>query len=207
MTDAADGTPPAVIAFDVDGVLVRASDENGYYWQQELAHDFGIDMDEVARFFETDWDACILGQADLDDVLPPYLERWGYAGGVHDFLGYWFAHDCRLDTDLLDAIDRLDPASRLVIATNQDRHRARYLWENLELHRRFERMFASSAMGARKPDHAFWHHVTTTVDPAHPRDIMLIDDSETNVTAAREFGWQAIHYRDRSDLDGLLGSA
>ena len=198
--------PPAVIAFDVDGVLVRARDEQGLYWHQELSRDFGIATDEVELFFQNDWDACIVGDADLYDVLPPYLERWGYASGVDDFLDYWFEHDCRLDGDLLAAIDRLSPASRLVIATNQDRHRTRYLWNELDLRSRFERIFSSSDLGVRKPDHGFWHRITTALDPGNPGDILLVDDSEANVAAARDFGWRAIHYRGRSDLDGLLAS-
>lgn len=198
--------PPSVIAFDVDGVLVRARDERGFYWHQELSRDFGIATDEIELFFRNDWDACIVGDADLYDVLPPYLERWGYTGDVNDFLDYWFEHDCRLDGDLLAAIDRLSSASRLVIATNQDRHRTRYLWDQLDLRSRFEWMFSSSELGVRKPDHGFWHRVTAALDTESHADILLVDDSEANVAAARNFGWRAIHYRDRSDLDGLLAS-
>ena len=196
---------PSIVAVDVDGVLVHGNDDNGFIWQQALQRDFSIGPQQLARFFQNDWDACILGQADLRDVLPAYLESWGFAGTVDDFIAYWFTHDAHLNVTLVAELDRLKTECRLVIATNQDRHRARFLWYDLQLRRQFERMFASSALGVRKPDQTFWRDITVALGGVQPADILLIDDSEANVVSAREFGWQAIHYRDRSDLNDLLG--
>ncbi len=198
-------TLPRVIACDVDGVLVHGMTDGRYDWQDALARDFGISQDEVAAFFRDDWDACILGEADLCDVLPPYLKRWGYGGTVDDFLAFWFANDSNLDHDLIEEISGLGSRCRLVLATNQDRHRAAYLWNELGLSRRFERMFASSAMGARKPETQFWQMIADELGEATGPDVLLIDDSEKNVDAARRFGWQAVHYGDRADLDHLIG--
>ena len=197
--------PPRVIACDVDGVLVHGMTDGRYEWQDALARDFGISQDEVAAFFSDDWDACILGEADLYDVLPPYLERWNYGGTVEDFLAFWFANDSNLDHDLIEEIGGLGSQCRLVLATNQDRHRAAYLWNELGLSRRFERMFASSTMGVRKPEAQFWQLITDELGEVAGPDVLLIDDSEKNVAAARGFGWQAIHYSDRSDLNDLIG--
>ena len=196
---------PRVIACDVDGVLVHGMADGRYVWQDALARDFGISQDEIAAFFRDDWDACILGEADLYDVLPPYLERWRYGGTVEDFLAFWFANDSNLDHDLIEEFGRLGSQSRLVLATNQDRHRAAYLWDELGLSRRFERMFASSAMGVRKPQTQFWQAIADELGEAAAPNVLLIDDSEKNVEAARQFGWQAIHYTHRSDLDDLIG--
>jgi len=204
VADAATQSSPAIIAFDVDGVLVRMRGEEGYTWHDELTRDFGVPKAEVDRFFQTDWESCIVGEADLYDVLPPYLERWGFDGGVADFLGYWFEHDCRLDASLMAAIDRLPPSIRLVLATNQDRHRTDYLWRHLDLRSKFEHMFSSSLLGVRKPEHGFWHEITSALQPERRADILLIDDNADNVAAARDFGWQALHYRGLCDLDGLL---
>ncbi len=201
----ADRSLPRVIAFDVDGVLVKGMECGGYNWHAELTRDFGISLEDVEQFFLNDWDACILGLADLRDVLPPYLERWGYKGSADDFMAYWFSHDSDLDHGLIADLDRLDTHCQLVIATNQDRHRAHYLWHELALSSRFVRMFASSELGVRKPDHSFWRAITDEVAASGPAEILLIDDSEANVASARDFGWQTIHYRNKSDLDDLLG--
>lgn len=201
---AVDGLP-RVIACDVDGVLVRGMTDGSYDWQEALARDFGVSLDEVAAFFRDDWDACILGEADLCDVLPPYLERWNYGGTAEDFLAFWFANDSNLDHDLINEIGGLGSQCRLVLATNQDRHRAAYLWNELGLNQRFERMFASSAMGTRKPEMQFWQMIADEMGEAAEPDVLLIDDSVKNVDAAREFGWQAIHYTDRADLNDLIG--
>lgn len=207
MTVPAADSLPRVIAFDVDGVLVHGMTDGRYDWQDAVARDFGISHDEVAAFFRDDWDACILGEADLYDVLPPYLERWRYGGTVADFLAFWFANDSNLDHVLIEEIGGLGAHCRLVLATNQDRHRAAFLWDELGLSRRFDRMFASSSMGVRKPDAQFWQTITDELGEIAATDVLLIDDSEKNVAAARGFGWQAIHYSDRSDLNGLLGPA
>ena len=201
---AADNLPRA-IAFDVDGVLVHGMTDGSYDWQEAVARDFGIGQDEVATFFRDDWDACIIGDADLYDVLPPYLERWNYGGTVEDFLAFWFANDSNLDHNLIEEIASLGSQCRLVLATNQDRHRADFLWNELGLSRRFDRMFASSAMGVRKPDTQFWKMITDELGETAGPDVLLIDDSEKNVAAARRFGWRAVHYTERSDLDNLIG--
>ena len=195
-----------VIACDVDGVLVQSGDGVDYSWHKALGRDFGIRQDQIDAFFQNDWDACILGEADLRDVLPPYLEEWGFEGTADDFMAFWFHHDSHLDTALVGEIKRLRPHYRLVLATNQEHHRSHFLWQELALSDVFEHMFASSALGKRKPDQAFWDAVTEALGIARPDDILLIDDSEKNVEAARRFGWQAIHYNDRSDLDDLLGA-
>ncbi|MEM7124627.1 MAG: HAD-IA family hydrolase [Pseudomonadota bacterium] len=198
---------PRLIACDVDGVLVHGMTDGRYDWQEALARDFGVKQEDVAAFFRDDWDACILGEADLRDVLPPYLERWGYGGTADDFLAFWFANDSNLDHDLVEEISGLRSHSRIVLATNQDRHRAAFLWDEMGLSSRFDRMFASSSMGVRKPDTQFWRIITDEMGEVAGPEVLLIDDSQRNVEAARQFGWQAIHYRDRSDLDRLLGPA
>lgn len=202
-----DSNLPSIIAVDVDGVLINGLDDDGYLWQQAMLREFGIHKETLDPFFRRDWNACILGDADVLDVLPAYLDDWGFKGTAEDFVAFWFAHDAHLDHDLVADLDQIKSQCQLVMATNQDRHRARYLWDDLRLSETFEHMFASSALGAQKPDPAFWHAITTTLEAANPSDILLIDDNGKNVDSARRFGWQAIHYRDRSDLDGLLGPA
>ena len=52
-----------------------------------------------------------------------------------------------------------------------------------------------------KPDPAFFDRIATLL-ALPPETLLLVDDTEKNVTAARALGWQGFHFTDatRGDL-------
>ena len=53
-----------------------------------------------------------------------------------------------------------------------------------------------------KPQGEYYAHIERTLDMA-PEGLLLIDDGEGNVAAARDRGWSAIHYTGESDLSQI----
>lgn len=63
----------------------------------------------------------------------------------------------------------------------------------------------SARVGLIKPDPAIYRLHTETFGLA-PAQSLFIDDSAANVAAARQFGWQAIHYVGKDELRADLAA-
>ncbi len=194
-----------VLALDLDGVVVTGHPQGGR-WAQHLEADFGVTPARLREcFFIPYFDDIILGRADLFDGLEKAWPELGVRGTPRDLVKYWFAADSGIDAELLGVVRawRAADAGRCVLATNQEHHRAAYIWDELGLSRDFDELFYSAALGARKPDTAYFERVTEKLGVA-PADVLFFDDSEANVDAAAAFGWQAHVYRNARDVsDGL----
>jgi putative hydrolase of the HAD superfamily len=61
----------------------------------------------------------------------------------------------------------------------------------------FEFVVDSAFVGHRKPDREIYDIVLERLgDGLEPENLLFIDDIEHNVTAARDYGWSAVHYRE-----------
>lgn len=70
----------------------------------------------------------------------------------------------------------------------------------------FDRVLCSWHVGATKPDPAAYAGATEALG-VHPSVVLFVDDSDANVTAALEAGWQAHHYTDPLNLTATLRGA
>lgn len=175
---------------DVDGVIVHPVHAGG--WAERLEADLGLPVAELGRgFFAPHWKDISLGRADLHDRLAPVLARIAPHLSSQDLVDYWFAHDARLDTDLLNDLARLRARGiELHLATVQEHHRARYLWETLGFRERFDAMHYAADLGCAKPDAAFFRAIEARTGFT-PGDLLLIDDRADNIEGARACGWGA----------------
>jgi murein L,D-transpeptidase YcbB/YkuD len=78
--------------------------------------------------------------------------KLGFQGHVDDFMRYWFEKDSNLNARVLELVDRLKRSTRvdIYIATGQEHYRAQYLWSDLGLSKRFDRMFYSARLAGLK---------------------------------------------------------
>ena len=65
----------------------------------------------------------------------------------------------------------------------------------------YDYLFLSFEYGLRKPDREFYEEIQKKL-PFKKEDILLIDDKETNVESAKEFGWNAVKLTGRQ-LDDI----
>jgi len=199
--------------FDVDGVLIdgwHARPERRRRWDTTLQRDLGIDPEAFrARLFlpvaagePAPIERCSLGQADLAELLAGILPDLGYRGSAESLLDYWFAKDAVVNPAVLDAVERLrrHAGPRLYIATNQEHHRADYLWRVLAFSRHFDALFHSAALGVSKRDPAFFQAVDRAL--GGPGDSLLFDDTPEVCAAARAAGWDACLFDAPADLVG-----
>jgi putative hydrolase of the HAD superfamily len=189
------------IMMDVDGVLVSGRPEDGAHLFTDLERDLGIPLEVLQReFFLPRWPDIVTGRKPLLPELSAVLARIAPAVTAEALLDYWLRNDSRLDQALLAAIGVLRAGGdRVFLATNQEHHRARYLMEEMELAAHVDGIFYSAALGFRKPDRGFFELVQALAGPTGGT-LLLVDDTEANVLAARRCGWRAVHWLPGMDL-------
>ncbi|KFL30066.1 haloacid dehalogenase [Devosia riboflavina] len=190
-----------IIMMDVDGVLVAGRPKDGAHLFTDLEADLGISAPTLQReFFKPRWPDIITGRKALLPELAEFLTDIASAVSAQTLIDYWFENDSRLVEAVIEGMAELRTRGHLVyLATNQEHMRATYLMEVMGLARQVDGIFYSAAIGHRKPSQQFYRHIQDTLGSS-PDDITLVDDTEDNVIAAREQGWNAIHWRANMSL-------
>jgi putative hydrolase of the HAD superfamily len=189
---------------DVDGVIVHPAHAGG--WAERLEADLGLPVAALQdHFFKPHWSDVMLGRADLHDRLGPVLATIAPHLTSHQLAEYWFAHDARLDETLLADLAQWRAAGfELHLATVQEHHRARHLWETLGLSDRFDALHYAADLGCAKPDPAFFRAIEVRTGFA-PCDLVLIDDRPANVEGAQACGWRGVTWHGTCTLGNVLG--
>ena len=191
---------------DVDGVLVSGRPEDGLPFATDLEKDLGVSLDLLQReFFKPHWSEIVTGRAPLTERLSAVLATIAPELGVETLIDYWFSKDARIDRDVLDGLAHYRAQNiKVFLATNQEHRRATYLMKDLGLADHVDGIVYSAELGYRKPQQDFFRLATQRVGAA-PDRVVLVDDTLENIEAARQFGWQAVHWTGESALaDALL---
>ncbi|MHA7773267.1 HAD family hydrolase [Roseibium sp. M-1] len=196
------------IAWDFDGVLNRNIVDGRFVWADTLEEDLGIPLPEFERgIFDETFSNVINGKTDLQDHVQNWLDRSGYGLGASDLIDYWFDKDDLKDPYTCGLVDEIQSLGVVqIIATNNETRRASYIEDKVGFLCLVSRVFSSGRIGHAKPETAFFEHVSETLG-LPPSDILLIDDSASNVRAAQSLGWQGFHFdgRTRFELASFLG--
>lgn len=107
------------------------------------------------------------------------------------------------DEQMLDLLAALSAQKKLACFSNT--HEIH--WDHMTQHYRafqfFEQTVASHLIQAAKPDQKAFALVTKQLG-ADPQECLFIDDALANAEAARDFGWQAIHFQSHTALREAL---
>jgi putative hydrolase of the HAD superfamily len=181
---------PKLLMVDVDGVIVHPAHQGG--WAAQIEADLGVTRKALQDgLFTPHWKAIMLGGADLQEVLDEVLRQIAPHLNAKMVMDYWFKNDGRLDETLLAELAGLRAqGTSLHLATVQEHHRARYLWNTLGLNTRFDTMHYAADLGAAKPDLAFFRAIEQRTGQASAEHFLL-DDRQDNVDGARAAGWSA----------------
>jgi len=168
-------------------VIQSASPE----WRRRLASlvPDGAQADEfLAEVFAAER-PCITGEQDFAVVLEAILRRWQCNVNIDDALDIWTLIEP--DHEVLAMVRQLQgQGHRVCLATNQQRHRARYMSDVLGYKNLFDASFYSCDIGHAKPDRSYFLNMMDQLG-AKAGQLLFIDDKDANVAAARELGIQA----------------
>lgn len=187
--------------FDADGVVVNAEP-----FSKQLESDYGILREETEPFFRTDFQDCLVGKADLKEVITPWLRKWGWTNSVDDLLSYWFEAENQVAFEVVPYLKGLQAEGILCyLVTNQEKYRTAYLRKEMGLETLFERIYASSDLGYRKSDPEFFRMVLEDFTELDPAEIGYWDDDEKCIEAARHAGINAHLFTGIPSLREQLG--
>ena len=143
--------------------------------------------------------ASLTGQRGFREVLQALLREHGIAAPVDEVLRHW----CQIEPvpGVLDVVADLRAREYpCFVASNQQRHRARHMSVNLRYAELFTGEFYSCALGATKPDPAFFEAILRELD-LEPSSLLFLDDHQPNVDAACAQGIVGVRFDARHHPD------
>lgn len=190
------------VVFDVGGVLIRTHDHAPRRrWEAKL----GLrDWESEEIVFSSD----IGTAAQMGSLTEEQL--WREIGRrleldeerLAEFRSAFWSGDV-LDADLVDLIRQLRTRYQTAIISNATDGLRRTLNEKHRIADAFDLIVCSAEEGIMKPDLDIYRLTLQRLD-RKPEEAVFIDDSRENVSAARQLGMHAIHYRDGLDVKGAL---
>ena len=179
-----------VLIFDADGVLI-----NGDIFSKRFSKEYNIDINKINPFFDGPFKDCLVGKADLKEAIVPYLEEWGWKDGVDSFLEYWFSTEHSIDQGLIDYIQEYRKNGiKCVMATNQEKYRAEYMFNKIGFINSFDKMYVSAHLGHTKTNTQFFEKLVSELTDIKKDEILFWDDDIKNINTAKEFGINAELY-------------
>jgi len=134
------------------------------------------------------------------DVLDRCLRQIAPSISTDQFINYWFKMDSRIEHQVVDQVAQLRRRGIPVfLATNQEHVRAKYLMNDLKLSQHVDGLIYSAKVLSKKSDQAFFTECEKIVCRS-PADLLLVDDTLGNVTAAENAGWRAVHWAGTKNL-------
>lgn len=187
------------IIFDLGGVLINW-DPRGVY--KKL---FNGDEEKLDYFFSTvcpfDWnisldagysfDQGIQDRIALYPAYEPYIKAWKTRWSetiTGEILG---------TVDILKSIK--ETGYSLYALSNWSAETFPIVYERFEFLSWFEDVILSGEEKLVKPNPEIYHRLTARIKTA-PENCLFIDDSEKNIEAAHELGFQTIHFTNPEDL-------
>jgi putative hydrolase of the HAD superfamily len=194
------------VLFDADGVV-----QTERPFADELARMQGWTIDDAWAFVHEMWDSdqqlhCLTGARDLMPTVAAMLEARGVATEASTFYKEWLARTIVPVGEVFAAVDAVRVRGvTCALATNQEAFRFAFMADELGYRDRFDHLFASCAMGVRKPDTAYFEQMLRVLGvPAS--DVLFLDDHPANVEAARAVGLHADLVAQCADVPDLLRS-
>lgn len=189
------------ILFDVDGVLIHTET-----WSSEYLKKNHLPPDTMKDFFSGIFRECTIGKVDLKEILPPFLEKWGYRGNVDEYLKEWFDFENHPDTLLIEKIQALRADwIKCYVATNQEKYRLEYIQKKMGFNALFDGIFCSAEIGLKKPQKEYYEYILDSLSISW-EDALYFDDSLENIEVARSIGINSILYRNREDFTQAISS-
>lgn len=195
------------ILFDADGVLIHAE-----RFSVHLQREYGITNDKTHSFFTGVFQRCLVGEANLKEVIEPYVAQWGWRGTVEELLHVWFTSEHTVDEEMVEIIMSLKEfGAKCFLVTNNEKCRTEYMRAQMGFGEIFDEVYSSASVGHLKMDPQFFRIVTDDIRERflaglEPQEVAFFDDDQKNIESAGQFGVQAHLFADLSNFKLQLGT-
>ncbi len=205
MAESAHHLVKAVI-WDLGGVLVRTIDRTP---RTELAKRLGMTYTELdqAVFNSPSAQQATLGLIDPDQHWIQVCKDLNWpVENLPEFQKFFWGGD-RLDTDLIAYIRCLKSSFKTGLLSNNWSNLRHLIEKRWKIGDAFDTLVISAEIGMIKPEPPIFQFTLEQLD-IHPEEAIFVDDFLENVLAARQMGWQAVHFQNRdqamAELNAIL---
>ena len=191
------------ILFDAGGVVI-----NSELFSVQYQKEHSVTNDEMIPFFKGDFQKCIVGKADLIELVKPWLSKWKWEGTVEEFLQFWFNAEHNVDEQMVEIIKKSRKKGiKCYLATNQEKYKTQYMKNHMRFEDLFDHVFSSAEIGYKKPDREFYEFILNEIKNKHkiyPPEIMFFDNSQRNVDEAKKLDIEAHFYRSFEEFESIV---
>ena len=180
------------VIFDMGGVLLRTEDKEP---RTKLAKRLGMTYQELEIQVYGSREA-MRGEISAEDHKQSVLEKLGLPEKDFSEFGDEFWGGDQMDEKLVDFIRGLRGDYTTALLSNAWDDLRPLLVDMWQIADAFEHIYISAEMGLAKPDPKIYQAVVADLQK-DPSEIVFVDDFIENVQAAREAGWQAVHFHSR----------
>lgn len=191
--------PISSILLDADGVVQMPISD----WRRRLEAAAGdcVRQDGFLGDIFAAEDRCVTGELDFATALQDVMHKWECNADIDEILNLWTLIEP--NPHVLQMIDDLRKSGkRVYLATNQHRHRARYMANVLGYENLFDQSFYSCDVGHAKPARAYFIELIRRLG-LKVSESLFIDDRDANVAVAREVGLHAEQFHLMEGVDEL----
>ncbi len=173
------GTKITTVIFDADGVINNAH----MAFSEVLDKQHNLPFEATANFFKGPFLECERGEKDMREVLPEYLKKWQWPSSLDDFIEIWFNCEHSIEDAIIEHVKKMRGLGvGCYVATNQEKHRANYMLENMGFKNHFDGLYSSARLGALKPSQEFFERLLKEL-VKQPSEVVFWDDSQDNSQA------------------------
>ncbi len=191
------------ILFDADGVMIN-SEKFSIQYQKK----FDVTNKEMLLFFNSIFQDCIIGKADLKKAIVPYLANWKWNGTVDELLQFWFKSEHKINKKIIPLIKHLRKRNiKCCLATNQEKYRTQYMKEKMGFSDIFDAIYSSAEIGYKKPKHKFYKFIFDDLNKnknIDKKQILYIDNTSSAIKAAKKFGFNTHIYTDNDKFERMI---
>ena len=191
------------ILFDADGVVVSGVMYSVAYQKQS-----GVSNEEMLPFYKGVFQDCLVGKADLKEVIKPWLTKWKFEGTADEFLNNWFEHEDVRNDDVIEFIKQLrDKGIICCLATNQEHYRTQFMKERMGFADLFHHVYSSAQIGYKKPEAEFYEYIFREMNQLYgftKEEIVYVDDTVENVEGGKNAGIHSFHFTNLADFKEYL---
>ena len=183
------------VIFDLGGVLLRTEDRAP---RTRLAEGLGMTYQELeaVMYDEESSLEAMRGQKGVEEHKARVMEILGLPEDAFPDFGDQFWGGDEMDRKLVEFIRGLRSDYTTALLSNAWEDLRELLDDFWKISDAFDHIFISAEMGLAKPDPEVYQRVIAELG-VPPSEVVFVDDFIENVEAAREAGWNAIHFRSR----------
>lgn len=184
------------LLFDIDGVINKSP-----YFTIQYEKDFGVPITDFDSFFQTEFNPTLVGKKKIENLIPPYFDKWKWRGTTEEFINYWFRYDVLIDMELIHLIQHYRALGiRVGIASQQEERRKGYLLNESHLSENFDVFYFSCDVGYYKTQPEFYNYIRKE----ELGKIYFWDDTQEVVDVANQNGIMGYHYTTTEKLNAQL---